>query len=382
MVAPRRGPRALGRRALLRRRLGRRLAAVARRRGDRARARLRGDAAGARRAARRSPRWRCSPCGRRVSVAWSIEPDRSWAYANRGLVYLAFALVGAFAADRLKELMFGLRGDPRRRLRLVARRQGAAVAVRGLRPHRPAARAGRLLERARAARRDRAADRALPRDAAARARDAARLRLDRRDRADLLARRRDRRGARRRGLDRALARVGGGARDARRGRAAGGGRDRASRSSLDGVTSDGQSHSTRVSDGAIFGVAVLAGARRRRRCSRRVPPPEPTPPVRRAALALVAVVAAAAIVVGATHARSWWDSFTSPTVTELPELARPLHRGRLELPLDLVEAGVATAGRSIPPPAPARARSASRTSATARRASTRRPSRTACRCSS
>ena len=43
-----------------------------------------------------------------VSVAWSIEPDRSWAYANRGLVYLAFALLGAFVADRLKELMYGL----------------------------------------------------------------------------------------------------------------------------------------------------------------------------------------------------------------------------------------------------------------------------------
>ena len=43
-----------------------------------------------------------------VSIAWSIEPDRSWAYANRGLVYLAFALVGAFAAERLKELMYGL----------------------------------------------------------------------------------------------------------------------------------------------------------------------------------------------------------------------------------------------------------------------------------
>ena len=43
-----------------------------------------------------------------LSVAWSIEPDRSWDYANRGLVYLAFAIVGAFAADRIRELMFGL----------------------------------------------------------------------------------------------------------------------------------------------------------------------------------------------------------------------------------------------------------------------------------
>ncbi len=28
-----------------------------------------------------------------ISVLWSIEPDRSWDYFNRGLVYLAFALV-------------------------------------------------------------------------------------------------------------------------------------------------------------------------------------------------------------------------------------------------------------------------------------------------
>jgi hypothetical protein len=31
-------------------------------------------------------------CG--ISVLWSIEPDRSWSYFNRGLVYLAFAVVG------------------------------------------------------------------------------------------------------------------------------------------------------------------------------------------------------------------------------------------------------------------------------------------------
>ena len=29
-----------------------------------------------------------------VSVLWSIEPDRSWDYFNRGLVYLALAVVG------------------------------------------------------------------------------------------------------------------------------------------------------------------------------------------------------------------------------------------------------------------------------------------------
>ena len=31
-------------------------------------------------------------CG--ISLLWSIQPDRTWAYLNRGLVYLAFALVG------------------------------------------------------------------------------------------------------------------------------------------------------------------------------------------------------------------------------------------------------------------------------------------------
>ena len=31
-------------------------------------------------------------CG--ISILWSIEPDRSWEYLNRGLVYVAFAVVG------------------------------------------------------------------------------------------------------------------------------------------------------------------------------------------------------------------------------------------------------------------------------------------------
>src|SRR6266516_1684585 len=31
-------------------------------------------------------------CG--ISILWSIEPDRSWDYLNRGLVYMAFAVVG------------------------------------------------------------------------------------------------------------------------------------------------------------------------------------------------------------------------------------------------------------------------------------------------
>lgn len=32
-----------------------------------------------------------------LSIAWSDQPDRSWAYFNRGVVYLAFAVLGVFA---------------------------------------------------------------------------------------------------------------------------------------------------------------------------------------------------------------------------------------------------------------------------------------------
>src|ERR671932_517739 len=32
-----------------------------------------------------------------ASISWSLDPDRSWAYTNRGLVYLAFASLGLFA---------------------------------------------------------------------------------------------------------------------------------------------------------------------------------------------------------------------------------------------------------------------------------------------
>src|SRR5262249_10380810 len=42
-----------------------------------------------------------------ASVAWSIEPDRSWDYANRAVVYTAFALVGAYAAGRTRHLAIG-----------------------------------------------------------------------------------------------------------------------------------------------------------------------------------------------------------------------------------------------------------------------------------
>jgi tetratricopeptide (TPR) repeat protein len=34
-----------------------------------------------------------------LSIAWSIAPDRSWAYLNRGLAYFAFAVLGLFAGS-------------------------------------------------------------------------------------------------------------------------------------------------------------------------------------------------------------------------------------------------------------------------------------------
>jgi hypothetical protein len=38
-----------------------------------------------------------------ISIHWSIQPSGSWDYANRGLVYLAFALAGALAAGAPRE---------------------------------------------------------------------------------------------------------------------------------------------------------------------------------------------------------------------------------------------------------------------------------------
>jgi hypothetical protein len=36
-----------------------------------------------------------------LTVVWSVLPDRSWDYFNRGLAYFAFAVVGAFAGSVL-----------------------------------------------------------------------------------------------------------------------------------------------------------------------------------------------------------------------------------------------------------------------------------------
>jgi O-Antigen ligase len=86
--------------------------------------------------------------------------------------------------------------------------------------------------------------------------------------------------------------------------------------SLSGVTSDGQSHATRVHDGLIFGAALLAGAGVAALLAR-LPPPEPVPAVRTAAIAVLAVALVGAIAFAAVNAHSWWDSFTAPAQTEL-----------------------------------------------------------------
>ena len=73
-------------------------------------------------------------------------------------------------------------------------------------------------------------------------------------------RRRDRR---RRGVDRALGRLDRRNDHARRRGRPGGARDRGTALSLHGVTSDAQSHTTRVRDGLVFGAALVVGARDR-----------------------------------------------------------------------------------------------------------------------
>jgi O-Antigen ligase len=49
-------------------------------------------------------------CWSGISVLWSIEGDRSWAYLNRGLVYLAFALVGLALGPFVREWAYVLAG--------------------------------------------------------------------------------------------------------------------------------------------------------------------------------------------------------------------------------------------------------------------------------
>jgi hypothetical protein len=45
-----------------------------------------------------------------ISVVWSIQPDRSWAYLNRGLVYAALAVIGLWLGPWLREWAYVLAG--------------------------------------------------------------------------------------------------------------------------------------------------------------------------------------------------------------------------------------------------------------------------------
>ncbi len=85
---------------------------------------------------------------------------------------------------------------------------------------------------------------------------------------------------------------------------------------LPGITSDGQSGHVRTYDGLLFGVAVIAGLAAAAAASRsRVPePPDRLGRIARLAAVLVAV---AALAVVATHARGWWSSFTSTQIAEV-----------------------------------------------------------------
>jgi hypothetical protein len=85
--------------------------------------------------------------------------------------------------------------------------------------------------------------------------------------------------------------------------------------SLAGVTSDGQTHTTRLQDGLVFGAVVVANAAISVALARFELPP--TTLVRRLALGLLAVVIAVSVAAGAAHAQSWWNNFTAPASTEL-----------------------------------------------------------------
>ena len=45
-----------------------------------------------------------------ITVVWSIQPDRSWAYLNRGLVYAALAVIGLWLGPWLREWAYVLAG--------------------------------------------------------------------------------------------------------------------------------------------------------------------------------------------------------------------------------------------------------------------------------
>ncbi len=101
-----------------------------------------------------------------ASIAWSIEPDRSWEYANRTAVYVAFAVVGAYIASRTGEFALGLSCLLGALCVWSLAGKVFPALYDDYAPDRAAPRSGRLLERARAARCHRAATRPLARGTA------------------------------------------------------------------------------------------------------------------------------------------------------------------------------------------------------------------------
>jgi O-Antigen ligase len=87
--------------------------------------------------------------------------------------------------------------------------------------------------------------------------------------------------------------------------------------SLAGITSDGQSHAMRVRDGLVFGVVLLANTAIAAALGRFTLPG--TTFVRRLGAALIAVCLVAAVAVGAAKAQTWWRTFTSSTPTEITQ---------------------------------------------------------------
>ncbi|HWB23742.1 MAG TPA: O-antigen ligase family protein [Gaiellaceae bacterium] len=250
-----------------------------------------------------------------ASIAWSIEADRSWDYANRTFLYLVFALVGTYLAGRVGQLALGFAAL----LGAVCFWSLLAKVVPAL--HEDYGRIARLVGpigywNALAL----LGDIALPIGLwlAGRSRVAGTLLVYGWLVAIVLTYSRS-------GVAIAVVAIAGWIVFSRlwiealttlvaAGVPAAGVLGLAFR--LDGVTKDGQTHAARVHDGWIFGAALLVGGLLAVALSR-LPRPEATPSLQRSALLLVGVIAAIALAVGAVRAQSWWDTFTSSSPTEL-----------------------------------------------------------------
>jgi hypothetical protein len=250
-----------------------------------------------------------------ASIAWSIEPDRSWDYANRTAVYVAFAVVGAYLAGRTGELALGTAAL----LGAVCVWALATKVVPGL--YEDYGRIARL--RAPVGYWNALAllgDIALPLGLwlAGRRRSAGTLLVYGWAIAIALT-------SSRGGVIVAVvivvawialsgAWIAGTTTLVAAGIPAAGVIALALK--LHGITSDGQTHATRVHDGIVFGAALVAGALVAALFAQ-LPEPVSTPGLRTAAAILASVVSVIALIVAATHAHSWWDEFSSPATPEL-----------------------------------------------------------------